>query len=239
MRIAVLLANTDRSDFAARHPDDGAKVAALFGPLRPGWRFETVPVRDGALPSGTASHDGYVVTGSIASVNDPDPWIGGLLGFLRAAIAERRPVAGLCFGQQAVAKALGGTVGPNPAGWQIGAVDATFGAASGSPAPWMQPGRETLRLHAAHSEQVLGLPEGAEVIGAGPDCPVGAMRIGSHVFTTQYHPELSAGFMAALLAELAGKLDAGTLARGGESLAVPAEGPVFGEWLARFFEHPR
>lgn len=235
MRIAVLLANTDRSEFARRHPDDGAKVAALLGPLRPGWGFETVPVRDGALPGGTGSHDGYVVTGSVASVNDPDPWIADLLGFLRAAIAEGRPVAGLCFGHQAVAKALGGTVGPNPGGWELGAVDATFG----TPAPWMQPGRETLRLHAAHSEQVLSRPAAAEVIGTGPGCPVGAMRIGVHVFTTQYHPELSAGFMAALLPELAGRLDAETLAQARESLAVPAEGPVFGEWLARFFEHPR
>ena len=52
-----------------------------------------------------------VVLGSERSVIGPDPgWIGGLLDWLRAADAAAVPVLGICFGAQALAAALGGSV---------------------------------------------------------------------------------------------------------------------------------
>ena len=36
---------------------------------------------------------------------------------------------------------------------------------------------------------VLALPPGAEVVGGDGFCPVGAMAVDHHIFSTQYHPE--------------------------------------------------
>jgi GMP synthase-like glutamine amidotransferase len=61
------------------------------------------------------SVDAVVALGSDRSVHaSTDPWIAPQLDFLRAAHAARVPVLGICFGGQALAAALGGTVAPAP-----------------------------------------------------------------------------------------------------------------------------
>ena len=236
LRIAVLLTNDDTSAFAARFPNDGQKVVQLLQPLRPDWTFEVVPVKDGVLPSGPQAFDGYVVTGSPASVNDDSlPWVGQLLAFIRDVHAARQPLIGLCFGHQAVARALGGQVARNAAGWGLGTATTHWPQAR----PWMQPFHAITTLMAAHNEQVTCMPEGAECLGGSDFCPIGSMQIGQHIWTTQYHPEMPLVFMQALLSYLADKLDNDTLARAHASLNNAADVPLFGQWMVQFFEHAR
>lgn len=232
-RIAVLLTNDDRSAFAARFPNDGQKVIALLQPLRPQWHFEVVPVKDGVLPETVQAFDGHVITGSPASVNDERlPWVGLLLEFIRALHAARRPLIGLCFGHQAVARALGGQVARHHA-WGLGTATTHWAAAR----PWMRPAQPSSTLMAAHNEQVSRMPEGAECLGGSDFCPIGSMQIGQHIWTTQYHPEMPLVFMQALLGHLADKLDAATLERARASLSQAADAPLFGQWMVQFFEH--
>lgn len=236
LRIAVLLTNDDNSAFASHFPNDGEKVVQLLQPLRPGWTFEVVPVKDGVLPAGPQAFDGYVVTGSPASVNDDSlPWVGLLLDFIRAVDAARQPLIGLCFGHQAVARALGGQVARHAAGWGLGTAATHWQHTR----PWMQPAQSTTTLMAAHNEQVTRMPEGAECLGGSDFCPMGSMQIGQHIWTTQYHPEMPLVFMQALQGYLADKLDAATLARAQASLAQAADVPLFGQWMVQFFEHAR
>lgn len=236
LHIAVLLTNDDTSAFAARFPNDGQKVVQLLQPLRPGWTFEVVPVKDGVLPSGPQAFDGYVVTGSPASVNDDHlPWTGALLAFICEVHAARQPLIGLCFGHQAVARALGGQVARNAAGWGLGTAPTHWWQAR----PWMQPAQSTTTLMAAHNEQVIRMPEGAECLGGSDFCPIGSIQIGQHIWTTQYHPEMPLVFMRALLGHLADKLDADTLARAHASLNNAADVPLFGQWMVQFIEHAR
>ena len=236
MRIAVLLTNDDTSAFAAHFPNDGQKVVQLLQPLRPGWNFEVVPVKDGVLPASALAFDGYVITGSPASVNDDSlPWVAQLLAFIREVDAARHPLIGLCFGHQAVARALGGQVARNAAGWGLGTA-ATHWA---QPRAWMYPPRAATTLMAAHNEQVTRMPEGAACLGGSDFCPIGSMQIGRHIWTTQYHPEMPLVFMQALLGHLADKLDADTIARAHTSLANAADVPLFGQWMVQFLEHAR
>lgn len=236
LRIAVLLTNDDNSAFASHFPNDGEKVVQLLQPLRPAWTFEVVPVKDGVLPAGPQAFDGYVVTGSPASVNDDSlPWVGLLLDFIRAVDAARQPLIGLCFGHQAVARALGGQVARHAAGWGLGTAATHWQHTR----PWMQPAQSTTTLMAAHNEQVTRMPDGAECLGGSDFCPMGSMQIGQHIWTTQYHPEMPLVFMQALLGYLADKLDAATLARAHASLAQAADVPLFGQWMVQFFEHAR
>lgn len=236
LRLAVLLTNDDTSPFAAHFPNDGQKVVQLLQPLRPNWSFEVLPVKDGVLPSGPEAFDGYVITGSPASVNDDSlPWVGQLLDFIRAVDAARQPLIGLCFGHQAVARALGGQVARHAAGWGLGTAVTHWQAER----PWMQPAQTTTTLMAAHNEQVTRMPEGAVCLGGSDFCPIGSMQIGQHIWTTQYHPEMPLVFMQALLGYLADKLDTDTMTRAHASLQQAADVPLFGEWMAQFIEHAR
>lgn len=232
-RIAVLLTNDDTSAFAARFPNDGQKVVHLLQPLRRDWTFEVLPVKDGVLPASPEAFDGYVITGSPASVNDDSlPWVGPLLDFIRAVDAARQPLIGLCFGHQAVAKALGGEVARHSAGWGLGTAPTHW---TTTPA-WMQPSQATTTLMAAHNEQVTHMPEGAVCLGGSDFCPIGSMQIGQHIWTTQFHPEMPRVFMKALLGYLDDKLDADTMARAHARLNNAADVPLFGQWMVQFFD---
>ena len=235
MRIGILMTNTDLSAFGQRHPHDGEKFEGLLKPLRPDWTFETVMVRDGVFPKDAGAFDGYIITGSPASVHDDLPWIAPLFSLIREIDLRRIPTIGCCFGHQAIAAALGGEVGLNPRGWGLGAADTHFARTD----PCMQPHRKTIRLHAAHNEQVTKLPLGAVLLGGDDACPAAAYQIGGHILTTQYHPEMTPDFIAALVDELGGELTPADIARAKTELARPAESGVFAEWMVRFLEHGR
>ena len=235
-RIAILLTNNDTSEFAQHFPHDGDKVVQLLQTLRPEWQLTVVPVMEGIFPSGVKDFDAYIITGSPASVNDDSlPWVGQLLDFIRAVDAARQRLIGLCFGHQAVARALGGQVARNAAGWGLGTAPTHWQVER----PWMQPFHSTTTLMAAHNEQVTRMPEGAECLGGSDFCPIGSMQIGQHIWTTQYHPEMPLVFMQALLGYLADKLDTNTMARAHASLQQAADVPLFGQWMVQFIEHAR
>lgn len=236
LRIAILLTNDDKSAFAAEFPNDGQKVADLLKKHRPRWIFETVPVKDGVLPTSPLDFDGYVITGSPASVNDDRlVWLIPFLDFIRQIHAAKQPLIGLCFGHQAVARALGGQVSRHAEGWGLGTATTYWRKKS----PWMQPALAATTLMAAHNEQVTLLPDGAECLGGNDFCPIASMQMGQHIWTTQYHPEMSLKFMQALLSHLRGKLDAGTLENAMVSLSQMSDATLWGRWMVQFMEYAR
>jgi GMP synthase-like glutamine amidotransferase len=231
MHIAVLATNTDDSPFASRHPRDVEKFRVLLQGVRPGWQVTAFDLPKGEFPEDVQGFDGFLIGGSPSSVHDEDAWIGRLLALIRDAYAAGKPLAGACFGHQAIAKALGGVVGPNPGPFVLGTAETEVI----SPAPWMD-GATSVRLAAAHGEQVKDLPPGAEVVGVTPGCPAACYRIGDTVFATQYHPEMTPEFLAALVEEFAPKFPAEVGVAAQNSLSLGTEGPRFAEWIARFFE---
>lgn len=231
MHIAVLATNTDDSAFADRHPRDVEKFRLLIHGVRPGWKVTGFDLPKGEFPEELDAFDGLLIGGSPSSVHDGDAWIGRLLQLIRDAFVAGRPMAGACFGQQAIACSLGGAVGPNPGPFVLGTVETEVVA----PAPWMDP-VPRFRLAAAHGEQVLALPTGAEVIGRTQGCPAACYRIGDRVFATQYHPEMTPEFLAALIEEFAPQFPAEVGSTARASVPFGTEGPRFAEWIARFFE---
>jgi GMP synthase-like glutamine amidotransferase len=234
LNLKILLTNDDDSAFAKAYPDDGLKVAALLGALRPDWRFEVLDLPAGQRLASLDGVDGVVVTGSPASVNDERlPWLGPLLQTLRELVERRTPTVGLCFGHQALAKALGGRVDVHTGGWGLG-LGLTHWH---SPAPWMSPPAERTWLMAAHREQVTLMPPGARCVGSSDVCPVASMAIGDHAFTTQFHPEMTRPFMVDLLGFLKDEVPAATLERAHRGLAEHRESSaLFAQWMVRFLE---
>ena len=132
-----------------------------------------------------------IVTGSVAMVSDREEWSERTGAWLKKAVTEGIPVLAVCYGHQLLAQALGGTVGANPNGRQIGTRQAQLTTAaaddalfSGLPA--------SFKVQASHVESVLELPEGAVLLARSDKDPNYAYRIGDNAWAIQFHPEFSA-----------------------------------------------
>jgi GMP synthase-like glutamine amidotransferase len=128
-----------------------------------------------------AGYDAIVPMGAPWSVYDDTTigsWIGDELAFLRQALAAGVPILGICFGGQALAAALGGSVEPAPQpeiGWQLVATDRPGLV---EPGPWFQWHTDRWRLPA-------GVTDFARTAVAGQAFTAG------QALGLQFHPELT------------------------------------------------
>ena len=139
---------------------------------------------EGEFPKRCDECDGWLITGSAASVYDGDKWIDELEAFIRNA-ALSRPLVGICFGHQLIAQAFGGTV-QKTSDWGIGVHRHEL---FGDYAPISY-----LELLASHQDQVINPPSRARVLGGSDFCPIGSMSIEKNVLTIQNHPEMTKEF---------------------------------------------
>jgi len=149
--------------------------------------------RKQALPA-PESLAGIVITGSPAMVSAKEDWSERTAEWLLKAIREGVSVLGVCYGHQLLAHALGGSVGPNPAGRQIGTVTAQL----------LDTGRKDALLghlpnsflaQTSHSEAVLDLPSDAERLAISPLDDNFSIRFAENVWGIQFHPEFSGTLM--------------------------------------------
>ena len=156
-----------------------------------------IPRSDKAFPDPTA-YDLVLAMGSPWSVYDSDTigtWIGRQVDVLRTAHESDVPVLGICFGGQALAAALGGSVERAPQaefGW--GKIETTVPDAI-APGPWFQWHIDRFRL-----------PEGVDVL-AHNEAGIQAFRSGRSL-GVQFHPELTVSILEGwLVAASAEELD--------------------------------
>jgi GMP synthase-like glutamine amidotransferase len=153
--------------------------------------------KEGPLPP-LDGVDHAVVLGAAWSVYDEariGEWIGAELGWLRAADAAGVPVLGICFGAQALAAALGGSVEPAPRseiGWTT---IETLDPSLIEPGPWLE-------FHADRCQP----PPGARLL-ARTDVCVQAFSLGPHL-AVQFHPEVDGDQIARWLADGGGRAEA-------------------------------
>jgi GMP synthase (glutamine-hydrolysing) len=136
-----------------------------------------------------------VITGSAAMVSEKEDWSERTAVWLKQAIQKGIPVLGVCFGHQLLAHALGGQVGPNPFGRQIGTVKAQL----------IDPGGDDLLLghlpesfaaQTSHMEVVLEIPKGSKCLATSPLDNNFAIQFAEKVWGVQFHPEFSAPVMS-------------------------------------------
>ncbi|WP_238482477.1 glutamine amidotransferase [Noviherbaspirillum aridicola] len=151
-----------------------------------------------------------VVSGSHAMVTDRAAWSEALAEWLRAAVAARIPVLGICYGHQLLAHALGGEVGYHPGGIEIGTVSVTRTPQSDADALFARlPAR--FAAQAAHSQSVRRLPPGAVLLAGNDFEPHHAFRVGDCAWGVQFHPEFSPEATAAYIAHFGREGDASAL----------------------------
>ena len=150
-----------------------------------------------ALPEPDAPA-GVVVTGSSAMVSQREPWSERTGAWLARAVERKTPVLGICYGHQLLAQALGGTVGRNPNGREIGTVEVRS-LAPGQRDPLLGIWGAAGPAHVTHVESVLALPEGAVRLAESDLDPVQAFAIGERAWGVQFHPEFDARTVRAYL----------------------------------------
>ena len=234
MKIGVLLTDDVRDSLQAefgRYPgmfralldDEAAGPAGRFS-------YATYDCRQGEGPRAPTECDGYVITGSRHGVNDDLPWLEPLFARIREIHDAGRPLAGICFGHQALARALGGEVHKAPAGWLLGLQEWQVRKS----APWMRPSAATLRLLCSCQDQVSRPPPGAEILAGSESCPVALFAVGKS-FAAQGHPEFSPAFSRALLEFRRDDVDAKILQERAHSAGGENDNKLFGRWLRELF----
>jgi GMP synthase (glutamine-hydrolysing) len=164
-----------------------------------------VDVEHGAALPAAADYAGVIVTGSGAMVTDRADWSERTAAWLRDAAHAGVPVFGICYGHQLIAHALGGEVGPNPQGREMGSFGIeTVEAAEDDPLfAGTGPG---FLAQTTHLQTVLRLPDGATLLARSALEPHHAFRWGDRVWGVQFHPEFSATHMRGYIRARSGPL---------------------------------
>jgi GMP synthase (glutamine-hydrolysing) len=113
-----------------------------------------------------------------------------LHGLLDKVISADFPFLGACYGIGIVGRHQGAVVDRRYAE-PIGSVPVTL-TREGRRDPLLRGLPTTFDAFVGHKEAISRLPRHAVLLASSPTCPVQAFRIGSHVYATQFHPELDA-----------------------------------------------
>lgn len=193
MRVGLLQCDHVRDEYQAISGDYNDMFGALLEDFD--WTLVVYDAQAGQLPADPHECDGYVISGSAASVYDEEAWIRDLEEFVRRAIGEEVPMFGVCFGLQLMATALGGTVEKSDRGWGVGVHTAIVDVAS----DWMEPGAGSVSLIMSHKDQVTELPNGARVLGSSEHCHNYLVQFSPSSVGVQGHPEFTPAYAGALL----------------------------------------
>ncbi len=187
--------------FLATRADDAAADDEYSAMLR-ACRLEEGQLRRVRLerdPLGAVDLDewaGVIVGGSPFNISDPldvksavqQRVESEMADLLHRVVQRDHPFFGACYGIGALAVHQGGIVDrtfAEPVGpvevelTPAGCADPVFGGL---------PRRFTAFV--GHKEAVAGPPPSSAVLAGSVSCPVQAIRVGSHVYATQFHPEL-------------------------------------------------
>lgn len=196
--------------------------------------FTAFAALDGEIPDDPNLCHAWLITGSRHGVYDALSWMAPLGQLIRDAVDARVPIVGICFGHQIVAEALGGKVEKSERGWGVGVHE--YGIAKRP--VWMANAPEHFAVHAVHQDQVVDLPEGADVVASSPFCPNAVLAYGDRAFTIQPHPEFGNDFKRDLMDQrLADIVPEEILSTAKRSLGRKPNSDMVAEWIVAFVRH--
>tara|TARA_B100001093_G_scaffold512700_1_gene583071 strand:+ start:277 stop:993 length:717 start_codon:yes stop_codon:yes gene_type:complete len=183
MKPVILMTGHTMPELAARRGDFDLWYAQLAG-----WspdRFHVVDAVGGEPLPNPHNVDALIVSGSAHSVADYAAWSVASGQFMTEVVNAGIPTLGICYGHQLIGDCLGGRVGVNPAGREIGISVITQRGDD----PIFDGLPTNFPVIQTHVDAVLDAPGAAEIIASNDNTEIQAMAIGKRTRTVQWHPE--------------------------------------------------
>ncbi|MFM5804338.1 glutamine amidotransferase [Aeromonas veronii] len=231
MRLGILDCDRLDPDLADRFgPVYSEMFIRGFAALAPELEFRVWSALDGELPEDLHECDAWIITGSRHDAYSDIPWIQALRAWIRQAHDADVKLAGVCFGHQVIAQALGGEVVKSTKGWGLGVSVHPMLADE----PWMAPARDQIRILASHQDQVALLPPGATRLAGNDFCPNFMFLQGNNIVAIQGHPEFSVEYNRALIERRRGLLPDERYQSSLSSLEGEVDSATMMQWLLQF-----
>ena len=164
--------------------------------------FTAFDVTTGEYPTSLDQVDWILLTGGTdAAYSDSIPWLTAEIRYMRDVLLNhtRIKVTAVCFGLHVITRALGGVVGENDRGVEIGIKNIELTKCGRTLFE-----RDSIRLHQLHFCIVQQLPERCESIGCSDVTPHQGYVLGNQALVLQGHPEFTKAIVDAYLAERPG-----------------------------------
>jgi len=133
--------------------------------------------------------DIWIITGSKYSVYENIPWINNLVNFVKSLIENKKPVLGICFGHQVIAKSIGAGVIKNPLGWELGSYSLNLTKLGLNHELFSGISNHDI-VYESHQDIVVNLPVNAKLL-ADTDKSIQSFQYNDNVYGVQFHPEFS------------------------------------------------
>ena len=194
-RVNILLCDTFPGRLPDYIPNYESLFMDLFAAIGEQVSYQIFQTWQGELPSCINTNEVYLVPGSLDSAYDDKPWIVSLLKWIEKAYCRGAKMMGVCFGHQAIARALGGEVRRYQGGFGAGV------RASQVIDERMKPyfAGQQMHLLYSHNDQVVSLPQDSMLCATSDFCRNESYRIGNQVITFQGHPEFTVDYSRHLL----------------------------------------
>ncbi len=224
-QIGVLLCDHVDERFRSALGGDYAEVfGRILGSTDPPVATRNYEAITRELPASPQECDAWLITGSRHDAHSDEPWVLDLVGWVRDAVAGGARLAGICFGHQLVARALGGRV-ERASRWAVGPHRLDMAAT-----PWFEGG--TVYLEAMHRDIVVEAPPGAVAIGHGTTASEAAFMVGDNVICVQDHPEFTSEYVEALIGDRRERIGPDVCDAALDALRrCPNDGPTVSSWI--------
>lgn len=187
MKIAIVDLSTKPSPMLDPVPGFGVMIKRWLSQTIKSDDLTVFDVADAGQPVPAATeYDGFVIGGSEKGVYDETIWMEPVSQLLHTARRLAKPVFGICFGHQIMAKVYGGKAEHVDLGEMVG------------PREFVINGK-ALTAYVWHHDQVTRVPPQATVIGSASYCPIAALTYEFPAMSVQFHPEYTGAYLGSIL----------------------------------------
>ncbi|GGB82763.1 glutamine amidotransferase [Marinobacterium zhoushanense] len=231
MRIGILATGITPDSLLGQYGSYADMFIDLMGPQA--HDYSVFDVRDGDFPQSHDQCEGWIITGSKCGVYDDLPWMRTLKQLIIDIYEADIPMVGICFGHQIIASAFGARVAKYEGGWGVGlhtyAIEGEHSFLDG--------GERSFTISAMHQDQVLELPQHAQLFATSEFCRYAGLVYGNRILTLQAHPEFNKDYERDLVLARKGVVVPDEVADKGLA-TLTAEAQVdsarVAKWMARF-----